>query len=91
MIKLGITGSIASGKTLVESFLKEEGIPTIDADEIVHDLLENKGEVINKVYELCYPAEIKFEGKISRKKVGEIVFKDKKAQKPGRNNPSSCY
>ena len=40
MIKLGITGNIASGKTLIESFLKEEGINTIDADCIVHELLE---------------------------------------------------
>ena len=77
MMKLGITGNIASGKTLVETFLKEEGILTIDSDEIVHDLLENDKDTIDKVIRLFYPLNIFENNKISRKKVSKIVFKDK--------------
>lgn len=58
MIKLAITGNIASGKTLVESFFKEKGILTLDTDEIVHKILDKY--------------------KIDRKKLGNIVFNDKK-------------
>ena len=46
MIKLGITGNIASGKTLIESFLVKEKIVTIDADNIVHELFNSDNEII---------------------------------------------
>ncbi|OGI00510.1 MAG: dephospho-CoA kinase [Candidatus Melainabacteria bacterium GWF2_32_7] len=84
MIKLGITGNIASGKNLVESFLKEEGIPVIDSDKIVHHLLETDKEVIKQVYELFQPLGIDVrneKGSISREKVGKIVFQDEEKRK----------
>lgn len=77
MIKLAITGNIASGKTLIESFLTEEGILTIDTDKIVHDLLSSNKEVIEKVDKLFDNTVKDSEGKIDRKKLGEIVFEDK--------------
>ncbi|MDD3013488.1 MAG: dephospho-CoA kinase [Candidatus Gastranaerophilales bacterium] len=78
MIKLAVTGNIASGKTLVETFLKEQGIVTIDADEIVHNLLENNIEIKNQVFNLFKDNDIKDEnGEISRLKIGSIVFKDR--------------
>ena len=77
MIKLAITGNIAAGKTLIESLLHELGVITIDTDEIVHELLSSDKEVINKVNNL-FDNEVKDnEGKINRKKVGDIVFNDK--------------
>jgi len=78
MIKLALTGNIASGKTLVETFLKEQGIVTVDADKIVHDLLKNNVEIKNQVIELFQNFDILDKtGEISRLKVGRIVFKDK--------------
>lgn len=78
MIKLGVTGNIASGKTLVEGFLQEEEIPTIDADKLVHKLLASNEKVIKQVSELFTPVDVKDEnGAISRAKVGQIVFRDK--------------
>jgi dephospho-CoA kinase len=38
---LGITGSIASGKSIVGKILSEMGIPVIDSDELVHQLLKH--------------------------------------------------
>lgn len=85
MIKIGITGNIASGKTLIETFLKEEGVLTIDGDIIAHDLLENDTDTINKVNELFYPLNIKDEnGKLSRKEIAEIVFADCEQRAQGR-------
>ena len=47
-IKVAIFGKIASGKSTVLDIFKEQGIPTLSADEVVKDLY-NKKEVINKV------------------------------------------
>ena len=38
MLKLGLTGSIATGKSTVLNMLKEHGIPTFSSDEAVHEL-----------------------------------------------------
>tara|TARA_Y100000296_G_scaffold5598_3_gene6951 strand:+ start:4806 stop:5429 length:624 start_codon:yes stop_codon:yes gene_type:complete len=35
---LGVTGAIASGKSTVENMLEKQGIPTLDADQVVHQL-----------------------------------------------------
>ncbi len=35
---IGLTGGIASGKTTVSRWIREQGIPVVDADEIVHRL-----------------------------------------------------
>lgn len=72
--KIGITGGIASGKSLVCSFLKEFGIPVISADEIVRQLQKDA----------CYLRRIKelfgdevFEGdSLNRKKLANIIFSD---------------
>ncbi len=39
MLKVALTGGIATGKSYVVARLKDRDIPTIDADEIVHDAL----------------------------------------------------
>lgn len=85
MIKLAITGNIASGKTLIESLLHEEGIITIDTDNIVHDILSQDKEIIEKVKNLFDIDVIDNEGKIDRKKVGNIVFNDKEKLKELEN------
>lgn len=85
MIKLAITGNIASGKTLIESLLHEQGIITVDTDKIVHELLSQDKEIIEKVNSL-FDIDVKDnEGKIDRKKVGHIVFNDRKKLKELEN------
>lgn len=39
MRRVALTGGIACGKSLAAKFLNEAGIPTIDADDIVHELV----------------------------------------------------
>ncbi len=39
MLRVALTGGIATGKSYVLARLKDRGIPTIDADEIVHEAL----------------------------------------------------
>ena len=73
MIIIGITGSIASGKSSLVRLLKRRNIAIFDADKIVHDLLEVEALPIisNR-----FPSTIA-NNKVNRKKLGEIVFNNK--------------
>ena len=73
MIKYAITGNIASGKSAVQEILKKAGEIVIDADNIAHEILEDSKEVI----ETFKNYDILSDGKISREKLGKIVFEDK--------------
>ena len=76
MLKIGLTGNIASGKSIVESYFEKKGIPVINADDVSHDILDNDKKVQEKVKKLFSNEDIFENGKISRHKVGLIVFSD---------------
>ena len=73
MLRIGITGNIAAGKTAVEKILKEKGYSVLDADDVSHELLSHNKEVIAAFKEV----DIQEDGDISRHKLGRIVFHDK--------------
>ncbi|MBR4604184.1 MAG: dephospho-CoA kinase, partial [Kiritimatiellae bacterium] len=39
MVRVALTGGIACGKSLVAEMLRERGFETLDADDVVHELL----------------------------------------------------
>jgi len=74
MIKLAITGGIASGKSELSTFLKDKGEVVIDLDEISHQLTDNNLDVINDIVQQ-FGKEVKnSNGSIDRKKLSKIVF-----------------
>lgn len=75
MLKIGLTGNIASGKSIVQSYLEKKGIPVIDSDWICHRLMDENEEVIEKVTKLFEGEDIFLEdGRLGRHKIGLIVF-----------------
>ena len=75
MLKVCLTGNIASGKSIVQSYLEKKGIPVIDADWICHRLMDNNEEVIEKVTKLFEGKDIFLDdGRLGRHKIGLIVF-----------------
>jgi len=72
MIIIGLTGSIATGKTFVARCFAKLGAKVFDADETVHELLTYGGKAVKAVRE-AFP-ESYDEGCICRKKLGAIVF-----------------
>ena len=75
MLKVGLTGNIASGKSIVQSYIEKKGIPVIDADWICHRLMDDNEEVIEKVKALFPDQDIFLEdGRLGRHKIGLIVF-----------------
>jgi dephospho-CoA kinase len=76
MLIVGLTGGIASGKSLVAKVFQDLGAHVIDADKIVHELLEPGQQAWEEVVEHFGP-EIVFPDKtVNRRKLGEIVFND---------------
>ena len=71
---IGITGSIAVGKSTVTQYLKTHGYCVLDADEISHQALEKESHCYLKIVE-CFDCLDDNEN-ISRQKLGQIVFHD---------------
>lgn len=73
MYTIGLTGGIGSGKSSVSRWFQEMEIPIIDADRIVHELLDDT-IIINMLQQEFGPNIIGINGKIDRRVLGGIVF-----------------
>lgn len=73
---IGITGGIGSGKSTVSRILRNKGFYFVDLDSISHDVIQNPK--IKKQLLENFGNEIFDKEEVLRKKLGEIVFKDKK-------------
>ena len=69
---IGITGSIACGKSTVSNYLKSKGYIVIDADTIGHEALDD--DYVKEKLILAFGNEILEDNKINRQKLGELVF-----------------
>ena len=49
MIVIGLTGSIATGKSTVGKIFKQLKIPVFDSDHEVHKMLSNDIKIINSI------------------------------------------
>ncbi|MEV7604243.1 dephospho-CoA kinase [Paenarthrobacter sp. NPDC089322] len=76
MLKIGLTGGIASGKSLVAARLRELGALLIDADLIARQVVEPGTVGLNRVVEAFGPGVLDAEGRLNRPALGAIVFQD---------------
>ena len=76
MIKAGLTGSIAVGKTFVCDVLRELGCHIIDADVISRDVVGPETDGLKQIVREFGPLVLKEDGELDRGKLGEIVFAD---------------
>lgn len=76
MLIVGLTGGIASGKSLVARVFKDLGATVIDADRIVHELLEPGQEAWKEVIRHFGQDVQRADKTIDRRKLGAIVFSD---------------
>jgi len=76
MLRVGLTGGIASGKTTVAAMLRELGCHVIEADKIAHRLIESGGAAYNEVVREFGPGVLTSDGRVDRAKLGAIVFAD---------------
>ena len=78
-IVIGLTGNIATGKSAVMHLAAEKGALTIDADKVVHELLDNDTIVQEAIVEQFGSAVQLAGGRINRSALGKIVFNDAQA------------
>ncbi len=78
MMRIAITGSIASGKSTLASYLKEKGYTVYDCDVINAELLK-KGEDGYKAVVGAFAEILDENGAIDKKKLASTVFFDKEA------------
>ena len=81
MITVGLTGGIATGKSTVAKVLRQKGIAVISSDELAHQAIEPGGPAYERVIAGFGSAVLSPDGKINRRLLGEMVFKDQAARK----------
>jgi dephospho-CoA kinase len=82
MLRIGLTGGIASGKTLVGSLLARRGAGVVDADIVAHDVYAAGGDGFDALVQAFGREIVGADGSIDRRRLGAIVFADayKRAQ-----------
>jgi dephospho-CoA kinase len=77
MIKVAITGNIASGKSQIEKIISGLGFKVIDTDKVNHEILEKDLSAISEIKKTFQKYDIlDKKNNISRQKLGEIIFSD---------------
>jgi dephospho-CoA kinase len=76
MLRLGLTGGIASGKSAVAAMLREFGFAVLDADSLAHKLIEPGQPAHSEILAAFGTEVVAAGGGIDRAKLGAIVFAD---------------
>ena len=78
MLIVGLTGGVASGKSVVSRILKEEGAYLIDADQIARELVQPRASAWEELVKVFGKEILQKDGSIHRKKLAAKVFSDPK-------------
>lgn len=76
MLKIGLTGGIASGKTTVAKEFAKLGVPIIDADLITRELMQKDTEISQKIIEHFGSQVLDKTNSLNRTKIADIIFND---------------
>ena len=76
MLLVGITGGIASGKSVVAARLGELGAVVVDADQVAREVVEPGSAGLARIAAEFGPEVIAADGTLDRAALGSIVFRD---------------
>lgn len=87
---IGLTGSIATGKSTVANRFKEHGIPVVDADLIARQVVEPGSETLQKIAQAFGESALHADGTMNREEIGRQIFgnEEKRAQLNGIIHPA---
>ena len=74
MIRIGLTGVSGSGKSFVTKIFDQYGIPSINADAVVHELYSAKNPCTEALYQLFGNDILLADDSVDRRKLASIVF-----------------
>ena len=89
ILKIGLTGGIGSGKSVVARLLEKEGAVIIDTDKIAHQITAPDGQAMTQIKTKFGNAFINADGSLNRVAMRELVFNnsDAKTQLEGITHP----
>lgn len=76
MLRVGLTGSIAVGKSFVSSVLAQLGCRLLDADHTAREVVEPGAAGLRAVIAAFGPEVIRHDGTLNREQLGVMVFAD---------------
>jgi dephospho-CoA kinase len=76
MLRVGLTGSIAAGKSFVSGVLAELGCRVLDADETAREVVEPGSPGLREVVARFGDSVVKSDGTLDRPALGALVFAD---------------
>lgn len=78
MFVIGITGGIGSGKSTLANFIREAGLPVLDADQISREMTAPGGPSLPAIVEVFGAEILDEEGQLQRDELASQVFRDRK-------------
>jgi len=81
MLKIALTGGIATGKSHVLELFRRRGVPCLDADTLAHGVEAAGTEATQAIAARFGPAVLGRDGAVDRAKLGPIVFADAAARR----------
>ncbi len=77
---IGLTGGIASGKSLVAVMLRSLGVTVLSADEVARDVVAPGSEAFQEIVQTFGPEMVRPDGTLDRKRLGDLIFRDASAR-----------
>lgn len=81
MLRVALTGGIATGKSHVLEEFRKRGVPCLDADELAHGVTTAGTEATSQIAERFGRDVLDSSGAVDRHKLGAIVFTDSSARR----------
>src|SRR3954451_6952450 len=81
MLKVALTGGIATGKSYVLDRFRQHGVPCLDADELAHGVTAAQTEATTAIAARFGADILASDGSVDRKRLGPIVFADPAARR----------
>ena len=76
MLKVALTGGIATGKSHVLDQFRKRGVPCLDADALAHGVMRAGTEATAAIAQRFGPGVLASDGSVDRAKLGSVVFDD---------------
>jgi dephospho-CoA kinase len=77
---VGLTGGIASGKSLVSSMFRSLGATVLSADDAAREVVVPGSEAFQEIVQAFGPEMARPDGTLDRKRLGDLIFRDASAR-----------
>jgi len=80
MLRVALTGGIASGKSTIANLFRELGVPVIDTDQIARDVVLPGSTGLRALTETFGPEILDADGTLQRDRLRQLIFSDARAR-----------